>query len=89
MDGVDLLGQRARDAGPRRLRAGQGHVVMAVVGTEDLQHVVAPRVGAGDPDGRHGRLRAGVGVAPERQPEAPAQLLGHRHEVLQLAKLHD
>ena len=101
--GEDVVDRRLRDAaavGQRDrvvvvadlvvLDADRDHhrVVVAVVGAEDLQHVVAAGERAGDADRVHRRLRAGVRVAPLRQPPAAGELvadddrvLGRRREV--------
>ena len=52
-------------------------VVMAVVGAEDLHHLVAAGEGAGDADGVHGGFGAGVHEAPLGQLEVLGQVLGH------------
>ena len=57
-------------------------VVVAVVGAEDLHDRVALRVRAGDPDGVHRRLRAGVRVAPARELPALGELLADDDRVL-------
>ena len=57
-------------------------VVMAVVGAEDLHDRVAAGVAARDPDRVHGRLGAGVRVAPLREAPAPRQLLADDDGVL-------
>ena len=92
-DGAGQLGQRPRRAaavgdadrvvaGAERLerRVDRDHhrVVVAVVGALDLEHRVAAGGAAGEVDGVHRRLGAGVVEAPLGQAEAPGQLLGDR-----------
>ncbi len=57
-------------------------VVMAVVGAEDLHHLVAAGERAGDTDGVHGGLGPGVHEAPLGQLEVLGQMLGHDDGVL-------
>ena len=57
-------------------------VVVAVVRAEDLDDRVPSGGGAGDPDRVHRRFRAGVDVAPLRQPETPRELLADDEVVL-------
>ena len=57
-------------------------VVVAVVAALDLDDEVAPGDGPHQVDGVHRGLGARVAEAPQGQPEAPAELLGHDDGVL-------
>ncbi len=57
-------------------------VVVAVVGAEDLHDRLAAGGAAGDPDGVHRGLRAGVGEAPLRQAPATGELVTDGDRVL-------
>ena len=78
---------RLLDAQFERGRVVEGNLAsgdfgMPVVGAGHLDQGLAARRRAGELDRRHVRLGAGVRVAPEREAEAPGQLLGDGHRVL-------
>ncbi len=92
-DGAGQFGQRQGDAAAvrhaervvalaerleRRVDRDHHRVVVAVVGALDLQHRVAAGGAAGEVDGVHRRLGAGVVEAPLRQSEAASELARHR-----------
>ena len=83
LDGVYAICGPRRDAlFVARPHADHEGVVVPVIGAEHLYDVVMARDCACDPDRAHRRLRARVGEAPAREPEAPGQFLGHHDRVL-------
>jgi len=55
---------------------------MTVVAALELDDLLAPGVATRDPNGVHGRLGARVAEAHQVRVEAPLDLLGERHAVL-------
>ena len=81
-----VLGHRARPVGGPgvvgvRVDRDLHGVVVTVVAALDLDDPLATGGGAHQVDGGHRRLGAGVGEAPQRQPEAAGQLGGDGDDV--------